>query len=105
MSKARSEMQPSKLIPVIAAFITMAVSSRGYAADKDESERGPAPFQVSFWDSAQVIDADRSIHGVRLTLPYGNNRDIYGLDIGFANHTTGEVRGVQFSLGGYVEGD
>jgi hypothetical protein len=66
---------------------------------------GAAPFQFSFWDSAQVIDRERSIHGVRLTLPYGSNRDIHGLDVGIANHTSGDVHGLQLSLGGYVEGE
>jgi hypothetical protein len=74
-------------------------------AQKTDAPASAAPFQVSFWDSAQVIDRERSIHGVRLTLPYGSNRDIHGLDVGIANHTSGDVHGLQLSLGGYVEGE
>lgn len=75
------------------------------AAEERDSDAGAAPFQFSVWDSVQVVDEERSIHGLRLTLPYGANRNLHGLDVGIANHLDGDLRGAQLSWGGYVAGD
>jgi hypothetical protein len=75
------------------------------ADERRETAQGPAPFQFSLWDTVQVVDRERPIHGVRLTLPYGSNREVHGLDMGFVNHVGGDLRGVQLSLAGYVTGD
>lgn len=63
-----------------------------------------APFQLSLWDSVQVIDKSRSIHGLRLALPYGSNWDMHGLDIGIVNGTEHDLEGAQFSVAGFVDG-
>jgi hypothetical protein len=65
---------------------------------------GAAPFQLSLWDSVQVIDRSRSIHGLRLALPYGSNWDVHGVDIGFVNRTEHDFEGAQLSLAGFVDG-
>lgn len=64
----------------------------------------PAGFQFSLWDSAQLVDEHRPVHGVRINLPYGSNAAIHGFDFGIASRTARELRGLQFGLGGYVGG-
>jgi hypothetical protein len=72
----------------------------------DASEpRDPAAFQLSLWDSVQVVDRTRSIHGLRLTLPYGRNWDVQGVDIGIVNRIEHDFEGAQFSVAGLVDGD
>jgi hypothetical protein len=73
-------------------------------ASPDSTTSNNAPFQLSFWDSAQVIDAARPIHGVRLALPYGRNLDVRGLDVGIVNAVDRDLEGAQFSFVGIVGG-
>jgi hypothetical protein len=65
----------------------------------------PAPFQLSLWDSVKIVESDRSIHGLRLTLPYGRNWDVHGVDIGIVNQIDHDLEGAQFSLVGMVDGN
>lgn len=68
-------------------------------------------FALSLFDPAQFPDNERSIHGARLTLIYGNNHDLYGADFGgliwpfSVNRLTGELRGGQWGLANWVDGD
>jgi hypothetical protein len=71
----------------------------------DAPEHDPAAFQISLWDSVQAVDRARSIHGLRLTLPYGRNWDVHGVDVGIVNHVDNDLEGVQWSVAGFVEGD
>jgi hypothetical protein len=96
-----------------AAALTVALVSLPFAAAaadtttpvSDASEaHSPAAFQLSLWDSAQIIDRNRSIHGLRLTLPYGRNWDVHGVDIGIVNRTNHDLEGAQFSVAGFVDG-
>jgi hypothetical protein len=75
------------------------------AAMGDAPERDPAAFQISLWDSVQAVDRERSIHGLRLALPYGRNWDVHGLDIGIVNRVDHDLEGVQWSVAGFVGGD
>ncbi|MEO8178039.1 MAG: hypothetical protein ABI895_04325 [Deltaproteobacteria bacterium] len=73
-------------------------------AVSDESEaHSPAAFQLSLWDSVQVTASARSIHGLRLTLPYGRNWDVQGVDIGIVSRTNQDLEGAQFSVVGLVD--
>lgn len=95
---------------VFATSLLAAVLSSlsGAAAAQEPAEapaRDHAPFQLSLWDSVQVIDSASSIHGVRLALPYGRNWDVHGLDVGVVNRVDHDLLGVQFSLVGIVGGD
>jgi hypothetical protein len=74
-------------------------------ASPDSSEGGAAPFQLSLWDSVQVVDAGRPIHGLRLALPYGRNLDVRGLDVGIVSAVDRELEGVQLSVVGIVDGN
>ena len=65
----------------------------------------PAAFQLSLWDSVQIVDRRRPIHGLRLALPYGRNRELHGADIGIVGRIDGDLEGAQFSVAGLVDGD
>jgi len=69
-----------------------------------EELRDPAAFQLSLWDSVQIIDRTRPIHGLRLALPYGRNWDVTGVDIGIVNRTDHDLTGAQFAFVGLVDG-
>lgn len=96
-------MKTAKVILTTSVLAATFLSFSAYAEAREDAVSA-APFQVSVWDSVQVVDRERSIHGFRLTLPYGKNRDIRGFDLGIANLASGDLIGVQFSAGGYVEG-
>jgi hypothetical protein len=71
--------------------------------EQAESRRKTSAFQLSLWDPVQTADADSAVHGMRLNLPYGVNRQLYGFDFGIASRTTGNVYGAQFGFVGIVE--
>lgn len=78
-------------------------------------------FQASLWaPSPQVVPATEDVSGIRLQV-YGENRNVSGVDIGFAHSTTGDfvgfgglftlynhvggtTTGVQWGLVNYTEG-
>lgn len=94
-------------LPLAAAAEEPASALSNAAAQEPDAapSNGAAPFQLTLWDSVQVIDATRSIHGVRLALPYGRNWNVYGADIGFVNRVDHDLVGGQLSLAGMVDGD
>jgi hypothetical protein len=64
------------------------------------------PIQLSVFPPIQITAEDQSVSAVRLSLLFGRNANVTGLDWSFiANHTTGDQLGVQFGLGSLVEGD
>lgn len=51
-------------------------------------------FQASLWaPEPQLVDADEDVSGIRIQI-YGQNRNVKGLDIGFAHRTTGDFTGL-----------
>jgi hypothetical protein len=63
------------------------------------------PFQIAFiGPTLQLVDDDEDVKGIRLNLPYGVNRNVTGLDLGFINHTKGEFSGVEFGIVNLTEG-
>ena len=63
------------------------------------------PIQLSLVSPVQIFPEDYSIAGIRLSLIYGRNASVTGLDWGLINHTTtGLSQGVQFGLVGLADG-
>lgn len=71
-------------------FITW-FASQGYAASL-------TPLQVSIWNPVQLFSQDSSVYGLRLDLPYGNNKNVYGLDIGLFNQISEHGGGIQAGI-------
>lgn len=64
------------------------------------------PIQLSLFAPIQIVPADQAVAGVRLSLLYGKNTSVTGLDWGLVNHnTSGISKGVQFGLVGIVNAD
>ena len=64
------------------------------------------PIQLSLFAPVQIVPADQAVAGVRLSLLYGKNTYVSGLDWGLVNHSTsGMSKGVQFGLVGIVDED
>ncbi|PWB73779.1 hypothetical protein C3F09_04770 [candidate division GN15 bacterium] len=64
------------------------------------------PIQLSLFSPVQLVKEDRGISGVRLSLLYGKNTHVSGLDWGLVSHcTSGMSQGVQFGLVGLVNAD
>ena len=64
------------------------------------------PVQLALFNPIQIFDENTSITGLRISLLYGKNKTVSGLDWGLVNHTTSGVsKGVQFGMVGIVESD
>jgi hypothetical protein len=64
------------------------------------------PVQLALFTPLQVFPEGDRISGVRLSLLYGRNVSVNGLDLGLINHATaGTSKGLQFGLVGLVDSD
>ena len=62
------------------------------------------PTSIGLFPPAQIVPEGESIRGVRLSLIYGKNVDVSGLDLGLVNHTTRDFMGAQFGAVGIGRG-
>ena len=88
---------------LFAAVLALTTLGASYdtAAAQDES-----PINLSVFPPIQIVGETESVRGVRLSLLFGRNANVTGLDWSFiANHTTGNQKGLQLGLGALVEGD
>lgn len=90
----------ARIIPILFCLIPAIAGAEPY--------RG---FALGLFDPAQFPERERDIHGVRLSLVYSRNHDLFGADIGgilwpfSVNRLDGELRGGQWGLANWVEGD
>ena len=64
------------------------------------------PFQLALFNPVQIRPEDDGITILRLSLLYGKNTYVKGLDLGLVNHTTsGTTKGWQLGVVGYNEGE
>jgi hypothetical protein len=54
------------------------------------------PFQIGIAPPAQLVPKEKSVCGLRLSLVWGDNRTVQGLDAGLLN-TTEEIRGIEIA--------
>lgn len=88
-------MNTTKTLSVLA----LATASLGIA-------RADNFFQASAWaPEPQLVDSTEDVEGIRIQI-YGENRNVTGLDIGFAHSTTGDFKGLGglFTLYNHVGG-
>ncbi len=104
-------MKLLKTLSLLTVASTLAVSAHAEAF-----------FQASLWaPEPQLVPATEDVRGIRLQI-YGENRNVTGVDIGFAHSTTGDfvgfgglwtlynhvggtTTGVQWGLVNYTQGD
>lgn len=64
------------------------------------------PFQLALFSPIQIYPPNYEISGIRLSLIYGKNANVTGVDWGLINHTTtGQSVGWQLGVVGLVEAD
>jgi hypothetical protein len=81
------------------AFCTCAVLPARALAQQER------PFQLALFTPVQIRAAEDGITILRLSLIYGKNAYVKGLDLGLVNHTTsGTTKGWQMGVVGYNEG-
>ena len=86
---------------VLSAAVLLPAQARDLQAQAVEE-----PFELALFSPLQVRGADTSVSIIRLSLLYGENVSVKGLDIGLVSRNSGgESKGLQFSLIGFVEGD
>jgi len=64
------------------------VLAENKAPEKAEKEREAEPFtlvQFSFFAPLQIFPEVYNVYGLSLSLPYGSNKKVYGLDLGIVN--------------------
>jgi len=75
---------------VVSCLVFLVVPQFGWAGDC-------SPLQLSFTGSYQLVSAEKDVCGLRLNLPVGDNRNIYGLDLGFLGNAV-ESKGIVLNL-------
>ena len=82
----------------IASVVCIFASQSAIAQDK--------PIQLSLFAPVQIVSENDAVAGIRLSLLYGKNTHVSGLDWGLVSHSTsGESKGVQFGLVGLNDAD
>lgn len=66
---------------------------------------GDSPVNLALFSPVQITAEEASVDALRLSLIYGVNHDVQGIDVGLVLRNTGAGVGVQWSLVGLVEGD
>jgi hypothetical protein len=92
-------MRRDYLLPLVLTILTITFISVPALAEN-------RPVQLALFTPVQVFPEDDSISGIRLSLLYGRNVSVTGLDLGLINHATaGTSKGLQFGLVGLVDSD
>ena len=90
-------------LPIVAAVALIA----GLSAPASHLQaQAIEPFELALFSPLQVRGPDTAVNVIRLSLLYGENVSVRGLDVGLVSRNTGgESKGLQYSLVGYVQGD
>ncbi len=83
-------------------IVGLALLALGLAGPSGHAESKPV--QLSLLAPIQLFNENQPISGIRLSLLYGKNVAVTGLDWGLVNHTTtGKFAGAQFGLVGLAD--
>ena len=64
------------------------------------------PIQISLWHPVQLHDSTTTIHGLRLNVFFGINKDIHGVDAGLiVQKLTGNLKGWQPGFINLIDGN
>ena len=78
-------------IGLCASVLVLALFAAGSARAEEAK-----PINLSLFTPIQIFPAETSIHGFRLSLLYGVNHEMHGVDLGLVNRATGSVDGFQW---------
>ena len=71
-------------------FMLPAMTTNAQYIEKDGTN-----IQLCLFNPLQVAPEESNVYGLRVTVPYGVNNSVYGLDFGLWSETTGYQYGVQ----------
>ncbi len=93
------------LLVVLAVFTLSASLVAGDQTTKqDENKFYATPVQLALFAPLQLAPVDSDVYGLKLSLPYGVNRILYGLDVGLCNSDQ-EVYGLNVAGWNMVKGN
>ena len=92
-------MPVKRLVMLFTFIVTIGMATGLTAAEAQET-----PIQLSLFSPIQIAKEETSVKGLRLSLLYGRNVNLMGLDIGCVCWNTGNVKGFQYGLVGITEG-
>lgn len=91
-------------IKTVTAIITLLIGTLAtQTVDAEESTNKFTPIQISVWNPVQLAPADWDVWGLRLNLPYGKNKEVFGVDLGLVNSAS-TFEGVQMGFWNDVGG-
>jgi hypothetical protein len=94
------------IVTLLALLPAATYATAGFAAGGEEPRSEQvAPIQLALWNPLQTSNENARVHGFRLNLPYGVNREVQGFDLGIASRTSGNQYGLNLGGGSYVGGD
>jgi len=88
------------IVIVILSLLPMGTAVRAHA----ESGQGK-PINLALFNPVQIVPETEDVNGLRLSLLYGKNRNMTGLDVSLVGVNSGLFQGVQLGLVSWVEGD
>jgi hypothetical protein len=95
-----AEMLSRFRIPIMLVLAAVIAGAAPTFAQQDR------PVQLALFTPIQLFPESNSISGIRLSLIYGRNVNVTGVDLGLVNHTTkGTTTGVQWGLVGLSDAD
>ncbi|MCF7811608.1 hypothetical protein K9N50_11535 [bacterium] len=98
-----NQFQKLLILSIITIFIFSSVASAQFIQSTASNGK---PIQIALFNPVQLLPENESIKGVRLSLVYGKNTSLTGLDWAFlVNHLTAPSIGIQWSMVGYNESD
>lgn len=99
----------SLVIFIVSVFIILWMGNNLFAQppqdEKNEVKDKVGAIQFSIWNKIQLLNPDTSIYLLRLNAVYGNNKNVYGLDMGFAGRVESNFKGWQLNLLNLVKED
>jgi len=86
------------IVIVILSLLPMGTAVRAHA----ESGQGK-PINLALFNPVQIVPETEDVNGLRLSLLYGKNRNMTGLDVSLVGVNSGLFQGVQLGLVSWVE--
>lgn len=81
----------------IFAFGASAETRQGPSESLEAVKKGWSPFQFAVFNPLQLFNEGKDIIGLRLTLVYGGNADVSGIDLGLGINSSHNFTGIQIA--------
>lgn len=91
----RRSIITSLTLSLILLLVLISEKSIAGPPDAVRSETGWSPFQSSIYNPVQLVDERKDISGLRLSLLYGENVEITGIDLGIGLNVSKKLSGIQ----------